>query len=453
MMADAAEGTKKFPTGFLWGAATASYQIEGAWEADGKGESIWDRFSHTPGKVHEGDTGDVACDHYHRWREDIGLMKELGLKAYRLSASWPRILPQGTGEVNEKGLAFYDQLVDGLLEAGIEPFITLYHWDLPQALEDKGGWANRDTALAFANYADVLSKRLGNRVHNWITLNEPWVSAFIGYLEGRHAPGLQDSKIAFAAAHNLLLAHGLAVPILRANSEAKAQVGITLSLNYFEAATESEADKKAALRAENFANRWFLDPLYKGSYPEDVAERMGGAPLPVQEGDMQIISTPIDFLGVNYYFRNVVRDESGQGGASVAMVRLENVERTEMGWEVYPIGLYKLLTALHQEYAPGRFYITENGASFKDEVGPDGEVNDPQRLAYLQSHFAAAHQAIGEGVPLEGYFVWSLMDNFEWGYGYSKRFGIIHVDYDSLKRTIKSSGHFYKEVIAANGLD
>ncbi len=444
---------KKFPEGFLWGTATASYQIEGAWQEDGKGENIWDRFSHTPGKVQDGDTGDIACDHYHRWPEDIKLMQEMGLKAYRFSISWSRIIPDGDGAVNEKGLDFYDKLVDGLLAAGIEPYVTLYHWDLPQALQDKGGWANRDTAKAFARYADAVSKRLGNRVHNWITLNEPWVSAFLGNMFGVHAPGLKDPKTAFAASHHLLLGHGLAVPILRANGNSQTRVGITLNLSICESASDSEADKVATAKSNAFNLSWFLDPVFKGKYPEGVAERLKGAPLPIQEGDLQKISVPLDFLGVNYYFRFIIKDDSANGGSSVQEVQLENVERTEMGWEVHAPALYRLLTYLHKEYNPPAMYITENGSAFKDEVGPDGKVNDPRRTAYLQSHFAAAHQAISEGVPLEGYFVWSLMDNFEWGYGYSKRFGLTYVDFDTLQRTIKNSGHYYKGVIAANGIE
>jgi beta-glucosidase len=445
-------GAKKFPEGFLWGAATASYQIEGAWNEDGKGESIWDRFSHTSGKVQDGDTGDVACDHYHRWQEDIGLMKQLGLKAYRLSVSWPRILPEGTGAINQKGLDFYDKLVDGLLEAGITPFITLYHWDLPQALEDKGGWTNRDTAQAFADYAGVLSKRLGDRVSNWITLNEPWVSAFLGYLEGVHAPGLKDQGKAFAAAHHLLLGHGLAVPVLRSNSAPGAQVGITLSLSPTDPASDSEADKRAARRLENYTNHWFLRPIYKGEYPDELPDYVSGNSIPVEGDDLKVISVPIDFLGVNYYFRNVVSDKTAAGRSNTASVKVENAERTEMDWEVYPQGLYNLLTSLENEYHPGKLYITENGAAFIDEVGADGQVDDPRRVAYLEGHFAAAQRAIQDGVPLKGYFVWSLLDNFEWGFGFSKRFGLIYVDYTTQQRIIKNSGHFYSKVIAANGL-
>ncbi len=441
-----------FPEKFLWGAATASYQIEGAWNEDGKGESNWDKYSHTPGKVMDGDTGDVACDHYHRWPEDIKLMQELGLQAYRFSVSWPRIFPDGTGKLNPKGLDFYDRLVDGLLAAGITPFVTLYHWDLPQLLEDKGGWTNRDTALAFTDYTGALSRRLGDRVQNWITLNEPWCSAFLGYLLGRHAPGRKEPAAAFAAAHHLLLAHGLAVPILRENSRPGTQVGITLNLIPSDPATDREPDIIAAQRNEAFTNGWFLDPLYKGKYPEEVAEFYGSPPPPIQPGDLEKISTPLDFLGVNYYFRNVVQDLSAKGGSPVAAVRVEKADRTEMDWEIYPQGLYNLLTKINRDYAPGRIYITENGAAFPDKVGPEGKVADPRREAYLRDHFLAAGQATQEGVPLKGYFVWSLMDNFEWDSGYSKRFGLIYVDYKHLNRIIKQSGYFYRGVIEANGL-
>ncbi|MEI6045621.1 MAG: GH1 family beta-glucosidase [Chloroflexota bacterium] len=453
MASGEAIGPKNFPAGFLWGAATASYQIEGAWNEDGKGEGIWDRFAHTPGKIQNGDTGDLSCDHYHRWQQDLRLMQELGLKAYRFSISWPRVIPQGSGQVNGKGLDFYDRLVDGLLEAGIAPFITLYHWDLPQALQAKGGWTARDTAYAFAEYADVMAKRLGDRVDNWITFNEPWVAAFLGHLYGEHAPGLKEPKAAFAAAHHQLLAHGLAVPALRARCKSQAQIGITLDLTPAEPATTSEADNEAAIRVDKFKNRWFLDPIYRGTYPEGVAERLGGAPLPIQANDLQLISAPLDFLGVNYYSRTIARDDSARGGSDTAHLRLEKVERTEMGWEIYPAGLYDLLTRLHHDYKPNRLYITENGAAFADQVDSDGEIDDSRRVAFLRDHFSAAQQAIRAGVPLEGYFVWSLLDNFEWAWGFSKRFGLIYLDYKTLQRTIKRSGYFYKAVIAANAIE
>jgi beta-glucosidase len=440
-----------FPKGFVWGAATASYQIEGAANEDGRGESIWDRFSHTPGNVLNGDTGDVADDHYHRWPQDIALMQSLGLKAYRFSIAWPRIIPDGIGAVNDAGLDFYDRLVDGLLAAGIEPFATLYHWDLPQALQDRGGWPNRDSAAWFADYTAVVSRRLGDRVHNWITLNEPWVSAFVGYMMGVHAPGIRDPKAAMQAAHHLLLAHGQAVSILRRNGNGATRVGITLNRPGVAPASDRPAEVVAARRQDGFANRLFLDPLFKGSYPGDFMALCGDLAPQVEEGDLQQISAPLDFLGVNYYTRSVVADDP-----SVPMLRTRSIqpagaEYTEMGWEVYPEGLYRLLRRLHEDYAPEAIYITENGAAFADRV-EGGRVHDERRIAYLREHLTSCWRAIQEGVPLRGYFVWSLLDNFEWGYGYSKRFGIVYVDYATQERIPKDSAFFYRDVIAANGL-
>jgi len=445
----------QFPDGFLWGAATASYQIEGAWDEDGKGESIWDRFCHTPGYVLGGDTGDVACDHYHRWREDIQLMAQLGLKGYRLSISWPRVLPEGKGQVNPAGLDAYSRLVDGLLAQSIQPFVTLYHWDLPQALQDEGGWANRDSAHWFQEYADVVSQWLGDRVSGWITHNEPWVIAFLGYYMGVHAPGIQDLPAAIQVSHHLLLSHGLAVPVLRSNSAQGTQVGITLNLSPVHAATESEADQAAARRQDGYLNRWFLGPLFKGDYPEDMLElleRHSAAAPTVESGDMEAIGVPIDFLGVNYYSRGVVRADPEGGPLQATGVRPEGSEYTEMDWEIYPAGLYELLTHLHNEYDGPAMYITENGAAFADELVDDA-VEDPRRVAYLRDHFAAAWQAIEEGVDLRGYFVWSLMDNFEWALGYSKRFGIVYVDYEMQRRIPKRSALWYKDVIARNGIE
>ena len=448
-----------FPPDFIWGAATASYQIEGAWDEDGKGESIWDRFSHTPGKVAHGDTGDVACDHYHRWREDVALMKALGLHAYRFSISWPRLLPEGRGRVNAAGLDFYGRLVDVLLEATIEPFVTLYHWDLPQALQDRGGWPVRATAEAFVEYADLITRKLGDRVKHWITLNEPFVSAFVGYLEGRHAPGHSDSfdfaqdKLdeALAAAHHLLLAHGWAVPVIRCNC-AGAQVGIVLNLSGQTPASPSAADRAVAWRQDGVINRWFLDPLSARGYPVDIVQHYGRPMNFVQAGDLEVIATPLDFLGVNYYTRNVVRSSVVAEAENVPRTVFPNPERTEMGWEVYPDGLYELLGRMHFDYRFPALYVTENGAAYQDQIGPDGQVDDPLRVAYLKEHLAAAARAIAAGVPLRGYFAWSLMDNFEWAYGYSKRFGLVYVDYRTQRRTLKTSAHWYRRVIAANAL-
>ncbi|MCS7192862.1 MAG: GH1 family beta-glucosidase [Armatimonadetes bacterium] len=442
----------RFPDGFLWGVATAAYQIEGAWNEDGKGVSIWDTFSHTQGKIADGSTGDVACDHYHRWREDIALMKELGVKAYRFSIAWTRILPKGAGTVNPKGLDFYDKLVDGLLEAGIKPFITLYHWDLPQALQDIGGWANRDVAYYFADYASVLAHKLGDRVKNWMTNNEPWVVAWIGYDMGFHAPGIKNTKVALQVAHHLLLSHGLAVEVLRNFGDSETKVGIVLNLSPVHPASESEEDKAVAWRYDGFLNRWFLDPIFVGSYPADMWEWYGQLVPEVKPGDMAIIGRKIDFLGVNYYTRSVVKNDPQGGMLKLSHVRIEGSEYTEMGWEVYPDGLYELLTRLNRDYKIPEFYITENGAAFKDEIAPDGKVHDERRLNYLRKHFLRAHKAIQDGVPLKGYFVWSLMDNFEWSHGYTKRFGVVYVDYETQKRIVKDSGYWYKQVIAENGV-
>lgn len=439
---------KRFPKGFRWGAATAAYQIEGAWNEDGKGESIWDRFSKTPNKVLHGDTGDVACDHYHRYQDDVQLMRELGLKAYRFSIAWPRIFPRGTGIVNQPGLDFYDRLVDTLLAADIEPFITLYHWDLPQALQDEGGWANRDTVSHFRNYAAEVSERLGDRVANWITHNEPWVASFLGYGFGGHAPGVKDFAVALKVAHHLLLSHGEAIQVLRENGDAKTCVGIALNLSPIHPATETDADREAAVRFDGNMNRWFLDPLFKGAYPEDMLAWYGEILPPIRPGDMACISAETDFLGVNYYTRSVIKaDPNDPQGLQIGTVKPENAEYTDMDWEIYPAGLYEILKRLHDDYGAPTLYVTENGAAFPDSVDEDGVVDDSPRRNYLREHFYWAHRAIEEGVNLVGYFVWSLLDNFEWSFGYSKRFGLIYVDYGTQCRTLKQSGMWYKKVI------
>ncbi len=443
-----------FPQGFLWGAATASYQIEGAWNEDGKGESIWDRFSHTPGKISDGSTGDVACDHYHRWKQDLDLMAELGLQAYRFSIAWSRVVPKGRGNVNEAGLDFYDRLVDGLLTRGIAPFVTLYHWDLPQALQDEEGWPVRSTAEAFVDYANVVSARLGDRVKHWITHNEPWVAAFLGHGMGIHAPGVQDFQQAVAAAHHLLLSHGWAAPVIRANSQ-NADVGITLNLTDVVPASPSPMDYRAAREMDGFLNRWFLDPIFGRRYPADAIEwfeQVHGVQVNVmQEGDMDVIAAPIDFLGVNYYTRTVARDSSPDNLPRTIIT--DDAEFTEMGWEVAPRSLFHLLNRLHFDYQPANIFITENGAAFPDKVCKEGHVHDDRRLAYLKEHFKAAHDAIQCGAPLRGYFVWSLMDNFEWSFGYTKRFGVVYVDYETQQRIVKESGKWYSQVIAQNGFE
>ena len=440
-----------FPGGFVWGAATSSYQIEGAWNEDGKGESIWDRFAHTPGKIEDGSTGDVACDHYHRWREDVALMKEMGLHAYRFSIAWPRVLPEGRGRANPAGLDFYSRLVDALLEVGIEPFVTLYHWALPQVLQDQGGWPARDSAEAFVEYADLVSRRLGDRVKYWMTFNEPYVSALIGYLEGRHAPGHTDLDEALAAAHHLLLAHGWAVPVIRRNSP-EAGVGIVLNLSGQVPASPSAADRAAAWRHDGIVNRWFLDPLAARGYPGDIVQHYARPMDFVQAGDLEAIAVPLDFLGVNFYFRNVVRSRQVPEADNAPRTVFPSPERTEMGWAVYPEGLYELLGRLHFDYRFPALYITENGAAYPDQVGPDGQVDDPSRVAYFKGHLAAAARAIAVGVPLRGYFALSLLDNFEWAHGFTKRFGLIYVDFRTQRRVFKSSAHWYRRVIAANAV-
>lgn len=440
---------KSFPKDFYWGAATASYQIEGAWDEDGKGESIWDRFSHTPGKIDNSDTGDVACDHYHRWRDDIALMQDLGLNAYRFSISWPRILPEGRGTINQAGIDFYSGLVDGLLAAGIEPFATLYHWDLPQVLEDQGGWPERGVVDAFVEYADIASNALGDRVKNWTTFNEPWVSAYVGYEEGRHAPGISDLDAAVASAHHLLVSHGLAVPVIRSNYP-DANVGIVLNLSPQEPASPSIADRKEATWADGYINRWFLDALVGRGYPQDVVDGFGNPMEFVQPGDMDAIAAPLDYLGINYYTRGIARSEEISEEKNLPQTVFRGESITEMDWEVYPKGLYNMLGRLHFDYNFPSIYITENGAAFPDEVGADGQVDDQDRLSYIKRHLEMAHNAIQIGVPVKGYFAWSFLDNFEWAFGYSKRFGIVYVDYETQQRTPKSSAKWYRDVILNN---
>jgi len=445
------DAMEKFPEGFIWGAATAAYQIEGAWNEDGKGESIWDHFSHQPGMIENGDTGDVACDHYHLWKEDISLMKTLGLDAYRFSMSWPRLLPDGRGRVNQKGLDFYSQLVDELLKAGIQPFITLYHWDLPQALQDQGGWPVRDTALAFTEYTDLATRHLGDRVKFWATLNEPFVSAYIGYLEGRHAPGHKDLGEMMAAAHHLLLAHGWAIPIIRRNSDS-GEVGIVLNIVPQVPASDSDVDKAAARQRDGVINRWYLDPLAGRGYPDDVIQHYS-LPLDfIQPSDMEAIAVPIDLLGVNYYTRGIVRSSEIPESDNAPIAIFPNPVTTEMGWEVYPEGLFDTLVDIHRDYDFPVLYITENGAAFPDHIDADGAVNDPQRVTYIQEHLLATARAIRGGVPVRGYFSWSLLDNFEWAHGYSKRFGLIYVDFQNQRRVLKSSARWYQRVISVNAV-
>jgi beta-glucosidase len=436
------------PHDFLWGTATSAYQIEGAVAEDGRSPSIWDTFSHTPGKIAGDDHGDVACDHYHRWREDIELMRRLGTNAYRLSVAWPRVMPAGTGPVNPKGLAFYDELIDGLLEAGITPSVTLYHWDLPQALQDRGGWPERETALAFAEYASVVAARLGDRVTHWATLNEPSCSAWIGHLEGTMAPGLTDLTAAVHASYHLLLGHGLAAQAIRAAAPA-AEVGIVNNLSTVHAATARPEDEEAARRHDGHVNRWWLDPVHGRGFPADMRE-VYGVELPERQGDLTTMATPLDWLGLNYYFPATVAADPSAPSPHVRQIHRPGVLRTAMNWEIDATGIETLLLRLTHEYGARKLYVTENGSAYPDAVRPDGTVDDPERQDYLVAHLAACASAARKGAPLAGYFAWSLLDNFEWAYGYDKRFGLIHVDYRTQARTIKGSGHRYAEIIRAH---
>jgi len=444
----------KFPKDFTWGVATSSYQIEGAVNEDGRTPSIWDTFSKTEGKTYQGHTGDVACDHYHRYKEDVEIMKEIGVKAYRFSIAWPRIFPE-EGKYNPKGMDFYKRLVDELLKRDIMPVATIYHWDLPQwAYEKNGGWLNRESVKWYVEYASKLFEKLGDVIPLWITHNEPWCSSILSYGIGEHAPGHKDWREALIAAHHISLSHGEAVKVFRDMNLKGAQIGITLNLTPAYPASEKEEDKLAAQYADGFANRWFLDPIFKGNYPEDMMElysKIIGEFDFIKGGDLETISVPIDFLGVNYYTRSIVKYNED------SMLKAENVpglgKRTEMGWEISPEPLYDLLKRIDREYTKLPMYITENGAAFKDEVTEDGRVHDYERIEYIKEHLKAIARFIEEGGNLKGYFVWSLLDNFEWAHGYSKRFGIVYVDYETQKRILKDSAWWYKEVIQKNSIE
>lgn len=444
----------KFPRDFVWGTATSSYQIEGAVNEDGRTPSIWDTFSKTEGKTYKGHTGDVACDHYHRYKEDVEILKEIGVKAYRFSIAWPRIFPE-EGKYNPKGMDFYKKLIDELQKRDIVPAATIYHWDLPQWAYDKGGgWLNRESIKWYVEYATKLFEELGDAIPLWITHNEPWCASILSYGIGEHAPGHKNYREALIAAHHILLSHGEAVKAFREMNIKGSKIGITLNLTPAYPASEKEEDKLAAQYADGFANRWFLDPIFKGNYPEDMMElysKIIGEFDFIKEGDLETISVPIDFLGVNYYTRSIVKYNED------SMLKAENVpgpgKRTEMGWEISPESLYDLLKRLDREYTKLPMYITENGAAFKDEVTEDGRVHDDERIEYIKEHLKAAAKFIEEGGNLKGYFVWSLMDNFEWAHGYSKRFGIVYVDYETQKRILKDSALWYKEVILDDGIE
>ena len=464
--------TRTFPVTFLWGAATAAYQIEGGATEGGRGPSIWDTYSHTPGRTLNGDTGDVAADHFHRWRADVAQLKELGLGAYRFSISWPRVQPGGSGEFNAAGIAFYSGLVDALIEAGIAPVVTLYHWDLPQELEDAGGWANRQTAYRFAEYAERMAVELGTRVSVWTTLNEPWCSAYLGYAAGVHAPGRTDGAAALAAVHHLNLAHGLAGRAIRSVLGERATLSITLNLHVTRPVDPgSAADVDAARQIDAVGNRAFLGPMLDGAYPADLLADTAHVTdwSFVHAGDLETIQVPLDVLGVNYYSTGQVRhaptegagarpDGHGDSAASpwVGADEVEFVQQpgpyTAMGWNIEPGGLTELLTSLHATYPDQPLIITENGAAFDDVVSADGRVHDERRVAYLRDHLEAVGAAIDAGADVRGYFVWSLMDNFEWAWGYDRRFGIIRVDYQTQERTWKDSAFWYRDLVRTNTL-
>ena len=462
-------GGRRFPEGFLWGAATAAYQIEGATATDGRTPSIWDTFSETPGAVVGGHTGHIAVDHYHRYRDDVALMKHMGLGAYRFSVSWSRVQPAGSGPANPAGLDFYRRLVDELLTQGIEPWLTLYHWDLPQPIEDAGGWPARDTAARFAEYAALVHGALGDRVHNFTTLNEPWCSSFLGYGSGDHAPGRREPAAAIRAVHHLLLGHGLAVDAIRGQRQ-DTQVGITLNLYAVSPASSRPEDREATRRIDGLGNRMFLDPVLLGSYPEDVIADL--APVTdfghVQAGDLAVISRPLSMLGINYYSRHVLaapepgpdgridwRGPAPQGaniGSEAVRFVSRGVPVTAMDWEIDAPGLAEILQRVARDYPAVPLYVTENGAAFNDEVAADGSINDIERCDFLDAHLRACLDAIAAGVPLRGYFAWSLLDNFEWAWGYTRRFGLFYVDYHSQRRTPKASAHWYSSVIARHAL-
>lgn len=429
-----------FPSDFVWGTGTSAYQVEGAWDADGKGESIWDRFSHTEGKVKDGDTGDRACEHYTRYPDDLALAKRLNLNSYRFSISWPRVQPDGRGEFNLKGLDFYDRIIDECLRNNITPFVTLYHWDLPQALEDIGGWGNRDVCKYFADYAAKCVERYGDRVKFWTTFNEPWCTSFLGYEIGYHAPGKKDAALSAQVAHNLLLAHGMAAIAMRKAAAKPIDVGIVLNLSITEPLhAESEDDRNLAEAAWRRDCGAYLDPLFRGTYPADHAAKIGD----LRVDDLKLINQKLDFLGINFYSRNLV---------SKGEIKhpLPHSSYTDMGWEVTPWSLRTLLTRIYNEYDKPKLYVTENGASYDDTVGADGQIADTKRLAYISAHVKEVALTIKSGVPIHGYFAWSLMDNFEWAEGYSRRFGIVHVDFATQKRTVKHSGQWFAETAKHN---
>ena len=429
---------------FIWGVATSSYQIEGAANEDGRGKSIWDTFCKVPGKVANFDNGDIACDHYHRFKEDLDLMKWMGVKAYRFSVAWPRVIPDGVGRVNEMGLDFYDRLIDSSLEREIAPWLTMYHWDLPEALQLRGGWNNREVVEWFGEYGEVLTSRFGDRVKNWMTLNEPLCSAWLGHLYGDMAPGIKDLQTALNVSHNLLMSHGLACQVIRSNVS-EANVGIVINVTPAVPATDSQVDSNAAQLADGFDNRWFLDPVFGRTYPADVIDALGASPE-IHSGDMKLIAQDLDFLGVNFYFRQTVAADQNSKPLPIRSVNRENVKKTAMNWEVHPQAFEEILLRISKEYSPKAIYITENGSAWNDEV-INGEIIDDERIDYLVRHLDAMRSARSQGAPILGYFAWSFLDNFEWAYGYEKRFGLIYVDYKTQTRTPKKSALFYRQLL------
>ncbi len=451
-------GFYEFPKDFKWGTATSSYQVEGAADQGGRSPSIWDEFSHRSGTIRNNENGDVACDHYHRWKDDIQLMKQLGYKAYRFSIAWPRVLPDGRGRINQQGLDFYNRIIDEMLQSDIEPFLTLYHWDIPTKL--KGAWLNRDSAYAFEEFSDVCARSFGDRVKTWMTINEPICASFLSYTWGHHAPGMADPYQGLVAAHHLLLSHGLAVKAIRAHYP-DAEIGIALNPASIYPQTESSADKSLANQVETLHNHWFADPIYKGSYPVEAMHayiRQGvlksETPDFIEPGDMELISAPTDFLGINYYTRQVFHTDRPDSSAEISFKSnpAPAERQTEMGWEIYPQGLFDLLQKVNDTYHPAKILITENGASYSYAPDNFGKIEDTKRIEYIDMHLQVIARAIQAGIPVKGYFVWSFMDNFEWTHGYSQRFGLVYVDYKTQKRTPKASAYWYGKVIKENGL-
>ena len=431
-----------FAKDFMWGCSTSSYQIEGAYDVDGRVESIWDRFSEQPGNISDGSSGKRACDHYHRWHEDLDIARDIGFNSYRFSIAWPRIFSERGAQPNQKGLDFYSRMVDGMLERGLQPWATLYHWDLPQVLQDRGGWNERDTVAQFIKFADVMTHHLGDRVKNWITHNEPWCTAMHGNWDGMHAPGNKDFKTALQVCHHVLLSHGLATPVIRANVP-DAKVGIALSLHPVQAASTSQADIDATIRHDGLRNRWFLDPLHGKGYPQDIWQLCGADAPIVEPDDLAAIATPLDFLGVNYYFPEVIAHAPEVLPLQTKVVVMPDRERTAFGWEVTPEGLATLLKRIVKDYQSAPIYITENGSTYEDVLEDDGSINDVDRRNYFIRHLAVLREVIAQGILVKGYFAWSLMDNFEWAEGYKRRFGMVYVDFETQKRTVKSSGQWY----------